>query len=98
MHFLNHPPDRRIIFLDNGVVHLSEAERIECTLLNCRAVDTALYLFDFYLCHCCDSLDLAFEYFFDRNATVLCDSGRTSQLVKSRNRGFYQVVGVGRSF
>lgn len=48
---LNHAHDRGVILLDNGVVHFSEAEGIERTLLYGGRADAAFYLFDFYLCH-----------------------------------------------
>lgn len=63
VYFLYHAADRGGVFFHYGVVHLVKAERVEGALLNCGAVDAALYLGDFDLCHC--RRFLAFEYFFN---------------------------------
>ena len=59
------------VFFDNGVMHFLEAERVECALLNCGAVDAALYLGDFDFCHCSEIAELTFEYLFYRDTAVL---------------------------
>lgn len=51
MHFLDHTADNSVILFNYSVVHFFEPEGVEGPLLNCRAVDAALYLFDYYLCH-----------------------------------------------
>ena len=47
----NHTTEnRRILFL-YYMIHLSQAKRIECSLLIDRSTDSTLYLFDLYCCH-----------------------------------------------
>ena len=51
MHGLNHTEDLGIIFMNYAMMHLVKSESIESAFLASRAVDTALDLSDFYLCH-----------------------------------------------
>ena len=53
VYFLDHSHHTGGIFLDNGVVHFFETEGVKGALLDCGAVDAALDLFDFNLCHIC---------------------------------------------
>lgn len=51
MNFLDHTHNRGCVFFNDSMIHFFQAERVESALLNCGAVDTALDLSYFYLCH-----------------------------------------------
>ena len=58
MNPLYHAEDVGSIFLDHGMVHFVNAERVESQFLNLGRVDTAFYLGDLNLSHRNDYLPL----------------------------------------
>ena len=49
--FVYHAHHRGCVFFDNRVIHFAQAQGVESAFLHCRAVDAALDLLDFNLCH-----------------------------------------------
>ena len=58
MNPLDHSHDAWVVFMDDGMVHFMEAERVEGLFLNLGRIYTALDLSDLYLSHLCDYLPL----------------------------------------
>lgn len=92
MYSLYHSHDCGVVFLDHGVVHLAQSERVERELLHFGSVDTALYLCYLDLCHlfCL----FAVEHFLYRYSAVLGNLCRAAELVESCDCSFHEVVGV----
>lgn len=96
MNSLDHSQDFGCVFFHHRVVHLMNAERVECGFLHLGRVYTAFDLSDLNLCHF--GRLFAVKHFFDTHRTVLSHLRGAAEIIKSGDSGLNEVVGVGGTF